>query len=234
MTDIIVKKGEPLPDMVNEFSSIYFEEEQLMFSMYRGSIILTILDNALNPGQVCPRFSFHSACGKVANCINVLNKAAGGYTPKHLRDYTGTLSFVSDRFGHMSLTLDDDVSATLSNPTSIRTYSPFALSRLKPLTEVPTKWTMSHVKRALANGQFVDLKCEGRYSDDYKYDSDSNFGRGVIQALPLLKDLIASPSGWWTNLAPENLRVAVCCHSFDNNSFVLKLEPDAPTPSQVA
>ncbi len=59
-------------------------------------------------------------------------------------------------------------------------FSPFHLGRVKPLKEEPKKWTIVHLRRALANGQFRAFKSDYHYTDDYALDAASNFGEGYI------------------------------------------------------
>tara|TARA_Y100000034_G_scaffold33928_1_gene41551 strand:+ start:43767 stop:44321 length:555 start_codon:yes stop_codon:yes gene_type:complete len=93
----------------------------------------------------------------------------------------------------------------------------------KPLKEVPSDMRLHHVVKALVNGQYKDLKCKGRYTDDYHYDNATNFGKNKkMDALKLAQDLVESPSGWWVSL--EGNKVGVNCHSFDYNEFELVLD----------
>jgi hypothetical protein len=92
------------------------------------------------------------------------------------------------------------------------------LSVYKPLKEEPKKWTIPHVIRALINGQFENLTCDGKYTDDYAWDNAINFGKGEIKdAVNFAKKIIEHPSGWWCHKSNEVINID--CHSFDNNSF---------------
>ncbi|MDO8414807.1 MAG: hypothetical protein Q7S87_01200 [Agitococcus sp.] len=226
MSNIVISKGTPVPSLVNINHTVYVEESQLCFHQYRDSFSITLLDNALTPGQFCPQFNFVSKIGDAQLCLQHVEQVLGTVTPSTLRQYASGLSFVGDRRGNLSLDITEDVSVSLCNRSSIRTYSPFALARLKPLTSIPSQWNLMHVKKALANGQIEHLKCNAKYTDDYFADAESNFGEGTRLALPFLESLISSPSGWQTSLNKETRHVSVCRHHFEDNSFVLKLTPD--------
>lgn len=230
MPDTIIRKDQPSPDLLNCYTKHYFEEYQMSYQMYRDSIRIMLLDSALAAGELCAEYVISSQ-GSVVDCINVLAGLAGDYSLPKLKGYLQSLKFHADRYGNMSQDLDATgrVKVSLSYRQSTRVYSPFALHRLKPLTQAPKKWNLTYAKRALANGQFTNLTCTGRYSDDYAYDSAVNFGKGPISAMPLLEDLVTSPSGWRSNLDESSGRVSVNCHHFDNNSFVLQLEPTPQT-----
>lgn len=226
MPDTIIHKDQPSPDLLNCCGTFYFEEHKMSYQMYRNSIRIMLLDNALAAGELCAEYVISSQ-GTAVDCINVLSGLAGDYSLAKLKGFLQSLKFQSDRYGNMSLDLDatGKVKVSLSYRQSTRVYSPFALHHLKPLKQAPKKWNLTYAKRALANGQFTNLKCTGRYSDDYAYDAAVNFGKGPISAMPLLQDLVTSPSGWRSYIDEDSGRVTVNCHHFDNNSFVLQLEP---------
>ncbi len=113
-------------------------------------------------------------------------------------------------------------SYVLRLPKGVRVFSPFA--ELSRLPSPPSKWTVSHVIRALWNGQFKDLKCQGQYSDDYAGDAARNYGIGDIHdGRVFAQKLIEHPAGWWASGAGDGSRVSICCHHFDSNSFIFNL-----------
>lgn len=94
------------------------------------------------------------------------------------------------------------------------------LSIYKPLTEKPKKWTLTHAIRAIINGQYKNLKCDGVYTDDYAWDAATDFNRGEIKhALAFIKRIIEHPSGWHVNEWDNNGIIHIDRHTFDNNSF---------------
>lgn len=235
MSDFLVRKGDAQPDMLNNCNTLYFEEAQLSYHVYRDSIVITLLDNALLTGKVCEKFKFVSAGQRNVDIINHLRRAIGGrdYTAQDLRAYVQSLAFGPvGQYLPAKLAVDDDITAYKEELQGIKVFSPFALSRLKPLTEKPAKWTMNHVRRALANKQFANLRCDGRYTDDYAHDAATNFSQGAFEALPFLKQLVERPSGWRTSIYDNSDTVDVSCHTFDNNSFRLVLTPPATVEKQ--
>ena len=105
-----------------------------------------------------------------------------------------------------------------SEVKGIRVFSPFNLDKVKPLKAMPKKWTLRHVYSALINGQFKDLKCNYVLTDDYAWDAACDYRKGEIKApIEFVKGIIENPSGWWTSY--RDGEVAICCHSFDSNSF---------------
>jgi hypothetical protein len=106
------------------------------------------------------------------------------------------------------------------------------LHRIPRLMAIPERWTLMHVKQALANGQFRNLRCDGQYSDDYKRDAMNNNYERPLDAIHFLERLVsvgaesglsAGRSGWGTTLDRQTMKVYVSQHNFDNNSFTLVL-----------
>lgn len=98
-------------------------------------------------------------------------------------------------------------------------------ANLKPLAEIPVRWSLRQVARVLANQQYEpgSFQCDGHYTDDYAYDAAVNFGKGPTSHKRLLTDLVEDPSGYKT--WADDQRVHVACHYFLYYSFIPSLEP---------
>jgi hypothetical protein len=238
MTDTIIHKGQPIPELLNLYGKVYIEEHQLSYQMYQDSLRIMLLDNALATGKTCAEYviSTQGYRGHSVDIINVFAKLTGEFNIQNVKRHLLGLTFTADRYHNMSQNLDEEgtVTVSLSYRDSNRTFSPFTLERLKPLKEIPKKWNITTAKRALANNQFRNLRCNGCYSDDYAYDAAVNFHKGPRAATPLLEDLVTSPSGWWTSLDEQTGSVSICCHHFDSNSFTLDLNAPQSMPAAVA
>ena len=185
----------------NDHGTIYVRAENIMVWQGADSIRVTDLTNALATGKECRYVSIRDwkdGCGAV-------NHVRGRYR-EQLDEHT-----------------EDSEAGSFNIYTGTepgrRTFSPFALGRIKPLKAKPGKWTIPHVIRALINGQYERLKCNGQYTDDYAWDAAVDFRRGAIEsAVDFCRDIIKDPSGWWA-MEREGGRVSICCHSFDSNEF---------------
>lgn len=106
---------------------------------------------------------------------------------------------------------------------AVDVFNPITIKKTyKPLKEEPKKWTLTHALRALINGQFEDLKCDGYYTDDYAWDNAVDFRRGVISnVFGFVQKIIESKSGWHVFKSDDVINID--CHYFDTNSFKLKL-----------
>ena len=185
----------------NDHGDIYVRAENIMVWQGADSIRVTDLTHALATGKECRYVSIRNwqdSCGAV-------NHVRGRYR-EQLDEHTADSK-------------DGTLEIYTGTEAGRRTFSPFALDRIKPLKAKPRKWTIPHVIRALINGQYEELKCNGVYTDDYAYDAAVNCRRGTISnALEFCRGIIKSPGGWWA-MAQEGGRVSICCHSFDSNEF---------------
>ncbi|SHJ62887.1 hypothetical protein SAMN02745165_02810 [Malonomonas rubra DSM 5091] len=215
---IISKEQKMAPiDICNSFEELYFEEQQVKMKRSQGQVRITDLSEAMKSGRQCRSYSLNDTeeCG----ALNWLSS----------RSFDWPLIFAglgalpwADRFREFDAIEVEGAKVYMEDVKAIRVYSPFNLAVIKPLKEEPKKWTLRHVLRALLNGQFKELRCDGQYSDDYAGDAARNFGRGEIaNARAFARRIMESPSGWWTHSGENS--VSVCCHHFDSNSFVFDL-----------
>lgn len=202
---------------------VYVRPGKLRLQCYRDSFTLTELENAFKAGSYCPQYSVMAEFNDMQALLhrNHYDMAA---VAAELRDV------LTPHGEGKSVPLKDGGTGSWRARPSNRSFSPFDLARIKPLKAPLTgKWTLAHARRAIANGQYEKLRCDGHYTDDYAGDAASDFRRGEIQMpLEFLRKLVEDPSGWWTSLDTESNRVSVCCHTFDSNSFMLKLDKVEP------
>ncbi len=210
--------------------------KDLMISAHKSRSGYGVVDieNALKTGAMTTSYGIF-AQGQGHEDLAVLDylKAKGvGEDIKSVYEYLKAQDFPVSRWGgydSVCIEYKDDrfegaIYLRKSEEKGVRVYSPFALDRLKPLKETPKKWTVKHAIRAIANGQYKELRCKGYYTDDYAMDAAYDFRRGEIKAPhDFIQKIIEHPSGWWSSLG-ETGCVNLCCHHFDSNGFVLDLE----------
>ena len=211
-----------MDEILNMSGTIYFKAENMKVSRWSGfdDWRVTDLTNALKPGKSCREYCLKSVSGGHGNLntTNFIYSAFNGQLDR-LWIYCESLTF-DHKYNPVRVTspIEDDVEIYRTDVQSIRVFSPFNLNNVKPLKSMPKKWTLTHVRSALVNGQFKDLKCNYVLTDDYAWDAAVNFKKGSIKApIEFIKGIIENPSGWWTSFRDGT--VAVCCHSFDSNEF---------------
>lgn len=202
---------------------VYVRTGKFRLQCYRDSFTLTELENAFKSGSYCVEYHVMAEFNDMEGLLHRMRYDMSALAAE-LRE-----ALTAHPEDH-SVPLKDGGTGYWRTRPATRTFSPFDLDRLKPLKAPLTgKWTLAHARRALANGQYENLRCNGHYTDDYADDAARDFCRGEIKApLEFLRKLVEDPSGWWTLLNEESKSVSVCCHSFDSNSFALKLEKVEP------
>lgn len=210
----------------------YFADSLLCVDVYSGqqSIIITDLTNAMKPGKTCQRVKFSGVWNSSACEVANLLRGAGGDLRRLFALLAGVEGKQWDRGADVEL-LGVTGTAYNSQQPSNRVYSPFA--KLNRLPAAPAKWTLAHVVRALVNGQFSELECRGKYSDDYAWDAATNFGKGALtDASDLIQELVEDKSGWWVS-ARDGGSIVVGCHSFKSYGFTLDLGGHVATPATI-
>lgn len=220
MSTKIVESAEKWEDWANH-GTVYVKNPNIRFHCYRDSIEIVDLKNALLKGNVCDAWSINWDSFKTKDQCGGLNFLSRNFefSATKLLEYLHGISWAIDQWGSGSFVADEAwcVKIHHSPKDSKRVWTPFAPERIKPLKEMPKKWTIPHVVRALHNGQYSNLKCTGRYTDDYAFDAAMKFQVGELDGGPFAKRLIESPSGWRTY--ETRGVVTIDCHHFDNNEF---------------
>jgi len=187
---------------------------------------LTLVDDAHKPGKICPQFKIVSGASDAdgwavyRKCLRSVTAAdVRAFLLDHYSGWDGR-----DKFGFTELKLDGSTTLFISNQVSSQIFSPFALSVFKPLRAIPAKWTLTQVKQILANNQFENLVCAGKYTDNYSLDEEENYGRGPAAALDLLERLIErSGNGWRVSFDASLNEVEVAFYHSESYKFFLKL-----------
>lgn len=215
-----------LTDLVLATGEVYIEDLELRVQVYRGSVVIREIQEALKVGGVCTDYKIawrDYQDGQVAIANYILHEGIKDL-PELLERLKG-IDFKRDQWGGFApQDLPGGVFTVYRDEEKgVRCFSPFQLARLKPLKEVPRKWTVKHAVRAIACGQFKDLRCKGVYTDDYSYDDAYDFQRGKIKApIEFIEKIIERPSGWWSTIQ-ETGEVYLSCHHFDSNGFTLAI-----------
>jgi hypothetical protein len=232
MKSLIINAGDPAPSLRSFKGDLEFTAQLLQVESYGRVVCLTLLDNALLRGATVPTLQFSSEHGP-KGVWKLISAQLNGLTAENLREY------VLEIERRHPLTGRWDVLQGIDGQRVFRTHIPGSqvfharfLHRIPRLMAIPERWTLMHVKQALANGQFRNLRCDGQYSDDYKRDAMNNNYERPLDAIHFLERLVsvgaesglsAGRSGWGTTLDRQTMKVYVSQHNFDNNSFTLVL-----------
>ena len=205
-----------------------------------GCLYITNLDNAFKTGKTCDRFILECEIPGASFEHCLYGQVSKNFDVAEVWALLNNLTWVRDRHGRFNNVTYANNNIYLyvchAELKGVEIYSPFHLNTLKPVTALPEKPTLSHVKKLLANGQFKNLQCNNKFTDDYAGDAACNFGRGKLNPLTFLHKLVVSPSGWRVRYEAETNLIHVNCHHFDYNSFEPELSAEVtpiPTNSSV-
>jgi len=204
----------------------FVEKPHSKVHFYNGSLVITDLINAMKIGKYCESFSICYKGNDPWIGYNIMHHFA--YNIWKLLELLKSLPWEKNRWSgwnEIEYSFPGEEAACYvykSEEKGIRVYSPFATKEMKPLGNAPAKWTLRHALRALFNGQYEYLKCNGVYTDDYAYDYAVNYQMGEIKnGESFARRIMESPSGWWVYGTKDGI-VHVSCHTFDNNEFKFK------------
>ncbi len=163
----------------------------------------------------------------------MVRELVGSSTPKAVFEWLGTLEMVElDRFsgkgarfefGNVRITIYRD------EENSSKVFSPFCIDRVKPLTELPKKWTVVHLRKALANGQFVRLKQNYYLTDDYAADAASNSREGYIQnPIAMFEKVLTDDLHLYERSRDGVVELSFGCHMNDGRSIIINLDNRYP------
>lgn len=221
MSDLIIENQKEIryPQIGTTY---YAKDVNLKIHHYYGSLRITDITDALRTGKVCPQISISMRCARSEETpfiSELLHKF--DYDFKKIYDYYMSLEWIDAGYGgYKGIEQENMVTIYKSEDKAIRIFSPFNLKYMKPLKETPKKWTVRHVLRLIVNGQYENLECDGRYTDDYAYDAAYNYGMGAIEnGLAFAKSIIQCPSGWWVSDYKDRGKLSISCHTFDCNSL---------------
>lgn len=203
------------------------------YNMYgsEGCVSLWAYDvtNAFKTGKTCVGFRLEAhGDDAIARLEGYL--AAVKYDIPAFIDWCAALNIDFESYNDRYVDQERRISISKRENKGIETFSPLALSHLKPLKEIPAKWTLSHVRRLLAAGQYSYCGTELRLTDDYAFDAAYDFGKGEGCGEGFLKELTESPSGWRVSQCngrhEDGDTLAVWCHTFEKR--VIKIDLTAP------
>lgn len=197
------------------FDEYYSRKENVSFKLLSNCLVIRELDNALKPGKLVKKYSISKVDDNNNNGFEYF-----------FCDYIYRNNIKLSKFIELlknNLVDTDKFNISISEVKSVRVFSPF----YKPKKiNIPKKWTVSHVVKAILSGQIKKGVCKMHLSDDYAYDNSVNFGKGSIKVLNLCKDLVEGPSGWWVNIENSTdkfIELGINCYQFDYNKLYFEI-----------
>lgn len=196
-----------------------------------GRMYLTELEAAFLPGKTCPRYAV-SRFTRTQNTTDLISHF-GSLTGlmeeiRELRWSPRTYGTHEGR-GYEACVLEANGIAyrvERDDRDAQHVYSPLHLFRLRPLDRAPSRWTLSHVRRALANGQYRPESLQRLYLQKKSPPSEENRKPPSREdPLTLVRSLTENPHAW--SCHTENHRI-VFSSSHDTLEFIFHLPVREP------
>lgn len=202
-------------DLLNQYDDLYFEGLNVSAHLYRTSLVIVDLANAMQNGKSCTRWLFSVSPWKMDADRLCITEYVEMAVPE-----CDTLSELVEwlRAGKTLLEVDGltfEAGAQASN----RTFSPFA--PVKPV-KLGERLNAATIAKAIRAGQIVAGRTNGRYTDDYAADAAYDFYRGEIDLQAFAQDIYEHPSGWrfwWHDESRKEITAA--CHTFDYKTLAV-------------
>lgn len=198
-----------------------------MYSLYDIAIVeITDLANAAKVGKSCTIWTVEQKHDLRESFLDIPEMLAAVCGSSEISEIVKKL-----RCGDfLETSADGGITVYSRKRKGVETFSPFA--KVNPV-KVPSKWTISHVWKAIYSGQIVAAHRDYRYTDDYAYDAAYNFGERDLSGDDLAdlaeKIIEDGYSGWSVHCDTidenGNYIIDLALHSFEG--WTLKFNPSA-------
>lgn len=220
-------------DVISKYQDIYFKEEKIKVHVYKGSTHIIFLENAMKRGKKVPRLAvYHEEEGEVLKFMRRIREVLRAVY--NMRDELHRMVNEMEQYDTRVIEIaSQDVSVTCYRGVDV--FSPF--HKVKPLKDMPAKWTISHFIKGMLSGQIYDCTIRSIYTDDYAHDSDVNYHKGeAVDTLEFVQQLVEMPGGWWISHLSDTGEVDISCHHFDRRTAKVdigRVEPVTPVDTTI-
>lgn len=163
--------------------AVYIKDANALLRIYRESVAVVDLTNAMQAGKTCKKYSFifANADNGISGLVNFLDDLAFADFVNYCR--VGNYAENSERLEIIGVKYHE------SELKACRVASPFAKVKKQTLTG---KVTAVKIAKAILAGQIIEITCTGRYTDDYYDDAKRNFckGKRVTDLLKFADELL--------------------------------------------
>ena len=183
--------------------AVYVKDCNALLKLYRESVAIIDLENALKAGKTCKKYCFTFADADNGYCglSYFLDDLPFAEFVNNCR--TGNYSRNSSRLELMGIKFNE------YELKACRVISPFAAVKKQDFT----KGIINGAKlaKAILAGQVKEIVCAGRYTDDYYDDAKRNFckGRKITDFLKFADELITQTTCFSADRT-DNPKVIAC------------------------
>lgn len=198
-------------------TSFYTDDGAFHVHRYASNFTITDIADGYRVGKQCPQ-------------IVIMNRF--GQDPAAMRTFLMDQKNqgVTGLYGLFDKYVQDadvgDIKVLVREVKAKEVFNPLRLGHIKPLTKLPKRFGNDQLIKAIANGQYDVLSQNFRYTDDYAGDAANNFGRGELNPIAQLEDLITKRAAvqFSTDRGDGIVEVTYGAHSNDSRKCMVNLE----------
>ena len=176
--------------------AVYIKDANALLRIYRESVAVVDLTNAMQAGKTCKKYSFifANADNGISGLVNFLDDLAFADFVNYCR--AGNYAENSERLEIIGVKYHE------SELKACRVASPFAKVKKQTFTG---KVTAVKIAKAILAGQIIEITCTGRYTDDYYDDAKRNIckGKTVTDLLKFAGELLEDKSCFGAELTAD-------------------------------
>lgn len=175
---------------------------------YNGSIQITELSNAMKRGKFIKQYVIHNRLGDDGDFMvalaNYCNNFKKGFTLEELLKYT--VRPMIDNQEELVIGTNGESAAMMEKGSvtigfylkddwtkGVKFADPYKIPSLKPITKFPNKWRLADLIKVIANGQYILLTRDYKYTDDYAYDAAYGGLIKYLNPIKMVIDMIENP-----------------------------------------
>ncbi len=174
----------------------YFAEENCRLQFYRSSIYITDLSKAMKSGKDCEKKIFYTSNQRFGN----LDEIGVTFRNQGIETYSDVLKAKNL----------PEFQSEVKSEKGVRVFSPFL--EVKPI-QVPTKWTTSHLAKAILSGQI--------YHGDFSDVTSTGFETMGIDLPEMARKMIEEPTKhlWFEVAKQEDGEIQVSLRNYQHESY---------------
>lgn len=178
--------------------AVYVKDANALLRIYRDSVAVIDLTNAMQAGKTCKKYSFVfvDADNGISGLVYFLDDLAFIDFVNNCR--AGNYALNSSRLELLGVKYHE------SEVKACRVASPFAKVKKQSFYG---KITTAKMAKAILAGQVKEITCTGRYTDDYYDDAVKNFCRGkkVTDLLKFADELLTDKCYFGAEFIADNI-----------------------------
>lgn len=198
-------------------NTFYTDDGKYAIKAYHEQVKIIDLTNALKTGKTCPSYWMDDRMGD----NSIFNAFDRNLTLDQILAHfeAGTLKDIADpEYATFTFGMYQEKGMTV--------FSPFAIGNLKRVKKLPSRVSISHVVKLIANGQFKYLGRNYKYTDDYAYDAATNHGKlDNVNPIDVVERLIGFKhrSPWTQENEAGDMVISFGPHSNESWTLVVDL-----------